>query len=174
MRLGASQTGRRYRISRMDRRRPTAPLKICGAPRRQGPTDRGQRPGGVGLNYTAQANQITTAVTSKHNRESFRSDDRLGVAANRVEWLGVMNDASLFTERVAYAMYEHWQSGEYLHFGLGINQEGRAMTPRTSFMIFGQAAVRGSEVVGPNHRLWREQAPRQELRTVVLLSPRVV
>jgi hypothetical protein len=40
----------------------------------------------AGLNCTAQANQITTAaVTSKHNRASFSSDDRLGVAANRVE-----------------------------------------------------------------------------------------
>jgi hypothetical protein len=34
-------------------------------------------------------------------------------------------------------------------------------------MIFGQAAVRGSEAVGPSRRLWREQASRQELRTVV-------
>jgi hypothetical protein len=40
----------------------------------------------AGLNCTAQANQITTAaVTSKHNRASFSSDDRLGVAAKRVE-----------------------------------------------------------------------------------------
>jgi hypothetical protein len=35
-------------------------------------------------------------------------------------------------------------------------------------MIFGQAAVRGSEAAGPSRRLWREQASRQELRTVVL------
>jgi len=32
------------------------------------------------------------------------------------------------------------------------------------FTIFGQAAVQGSEAMGPNRRLWREQS-RQELRT---------
>jgi hypothetical protein len=46
--------------------------------------------------------------------------------------------------------------------------------PQDSFMIFGQALVLGTEAVGPNRRLWREQGSRQELRTVVLLNPRVV
>jgi hypothetical protein len=41
-------------------------------------------------------------------------------------------------------------------------------------MIFRQVAVRGSEAVEPNRRLWREQGLRHELMTVVLLSPRVV
>jgi hypothetical protein len=42
-------------------------------------------------------------------------------------------------------------------------------------VIFTQAAVPGSEAVGPNRRLWREQASRQKLTTVVrVLSPRVV
>ena len=53
-----------------------------------------------------------------------------------------------------------------------IDSEASQVTSRIFFTIFGQAAVQGSEAVGPNRRLWREQGSRQELRTVALLSPR--